>query len=86
MVNSYVKGGATACAQFDEELVIRAPHFTAQLAELLRGSFRYQDACRHRQILPPIAALFAFLVEGEGRTRIARIHLRQAFGQIRPVQ
>lgn len=81
-----VKGCATACAQCDEELVIRAPRFTAQLAELLCGSFRYQDACRHRQRLPSVTALFAFLVEGEGRARIARIHLRQAFGQIRPVQ
>jgi hypothetical protein len=36
---SVVKGCATACAQREEELIIRAPLLLVQLTNLLRGSF-----------------------------------------------
>jgi hypothetical protein len=57
-----------------------------QLTNLLCGSFCYQRACRHWHRLPAIMAFFALLVESEGGTHITRIHLRQAFCEIRPVQ
>ena len=33
-----------------------------------------------------MTASFAFLIESQSRTHITRIHLRQAFRQIRPIQ
>ena len=84
--NPVVKRCATMCAQGEEELVIGSPLFLAQLADLLCGPFRNEGACRRSKRLPAITAPFAFFVGSEGRTYIARIHLRQAFRQIRPVQ